>query len=74
MMMSLGFIAVLVVGVVVWQLISENPKTKTVYKQKHKAIPQTAQEILDERYANDEITREEYLTIAEDIESNQQYQ
>jgi uncharacterized membrane protein len=38
-------------------------------------MPQTAQDIVYERYANDEITQEEYLTLLNDLEkSNQQYQ
>ncbi len=74
MMMGFGFIVVLIVGVIAWQLLSQNQNTETLHKEKRKAIPQSAREILDERYANDEITREDYLTIVEDIESDQQYQ
>ena len=73
MMMGFGLIAVIVVGVFVWQLLSVNQKTKVAYKQKRKAIPQSAKEILDERYANDELTREEYLAVLEDLEAHQQY-
>lgn len=71
--MGFGLIAVIVVGVFVWQLLSVNQKTKVAYKQKRKAIPQSAKEILDERYANDELTREEYLAVLEDLEAHQQY-
>ena len=74
MMMGFGVFVFLVIGIIAWQMIDKNQKIDPLRKEKRKAMPQTAHEILDERYANDEITREEYLTIVEDIESDQQYQ
>ena len=73
MMMGFGFIALIVVGVIAWYFFNENHKAEIGHKQKRKAIPQSAKEILDERYANDELTREEYLAVLEDLESHQQY-
>lgn len=70
MMMLLGGLILVVVGIVAWQYINN---VNNEPKEKRKAIPQSAKEILDERYANDELTREEYLAVLEDLEAHQQY-
>ena len=69
-MMLLGSVVLIIIGLVAWQYI--NPPNEKP-KQKRKAIPQTAREILDERYANYELTREQYLGMIEDIEASSQY-
>lgn len=46
---------------------THNEPTATAY-QKPKGQRKTAREIADERYANGEISREEYNTIIEDLE------
>lgn len=74
MMMGFGVFVFLVIGIIAWQILDKNQKIDQPRKEKRKGMPQSAQEILNERYANDEITREEYLRIVEDIESDQQYQ
>lgn len=71
MMMLLGGLILVVVGIVAWQYINN---VNNEPKDKRKAIPQSAKEILDERYANDELTREEYLAVLEDIEAHKQYE
>lgn len=73
MMMGFGAIVVIVVCIIVWQFISGNQQTEVNHKQKRKAIPQSEKAILNERYANDELTREEYLVMLEDIEASQKY-
>ena len=70
MMMLFSGVIVVVLAVVVWQFINDS---ESPYKQKRKGIPQTVRDILDERYANDEISRDEYFTMLEDIETNKQY-
>lgn len=74
MMMGFGILVFMILGVIVWKYITDNNDAKTQNKEKRKAMPQTAHEILDERYANDEVTGEEYLAISEDIKAKSQYQ
>lgn len=70
MMMLLGGLILVVVGIIAWQYFNTVDNEP---KEKRKAIPQSAREILDERYANDELTQEEYLAKLDDIEAHQQY-
>lgn len=75
MMMGFGILIVVVFGVIMWRFIDKNNDANALYKEKRKVMPQTAQDIVYERYANDEITQEEYLTLLNDLEkSSQQYQ
>ncbi len=73
MMMLPALFVLIVLCMIVWQQMANDAPAKTDHKEKRKAIPQTAHDILDERYANSEISREEYLTTLEDIESNWQH-
>ena len=54
MMMGFGVLVVVVFVVIVWQLINQTDNTNTIHKRN------VRQDILDECYANGEITREEY--------------
>ncbi|QPC83122.1 hypothetical protein G4Y79_01730 [Phototrophicus methaneseepsis] len=72
MMMLPALFVLIVLCMIVWQQMANNAPAKTAHKEKRKAIPQTAHDILDERYANSEISREEYLATLEDIETNWQ--
>lgn len=72
-MMIPGLLVIIVVSIIVWQWMESNLATKPERKEKRKGLPQTAQDILDERYANGEISREEYLTVLKDIETEKEY-
>lgn len=73
MMMLPALFVLVVLCMIVWQQMANNAATKTDHKEKRKVIPPTAHDILDERYANGEISREEYLTTLEDIETKLQH-
>lgn len=72
MMMLPALFVLIVLCMIVWQQMANNAPAKTDGKEKPKAIPQTAHDILDERYANSGISHEEYLATLEDIETNWQ--
>lgn len=77
MMMLFGGLVFVFLGIVMWQLITTNNSrygTEHEHKEKLKGMPKTTQDILDERYANGEISREEYWAILEDIDSDIDYQ
>lgn len=63
-------LVILAVGFLIWQTSSNNNTGSQQHYEKPKGQPKTAQEIADERYANGEISREEYNTIVEDLERN----
>lgn len=58
---------VLLAGWIAFQTYSNNSSSSTF--DKHKGRSKTAHEIADERYANGEISREEYLKIVKDLDS-----
>ncbi|GAB4524013.1 MAG: hypothetical protein OHK0046_38340 [Anaerolineae bacterium] len=66
----LTFIVVmlLLIGYFAFQASSNNMRSEPTDYQKRKGQRKTAREIADERYANGEISREEYNTIIEDLE------
>lgn len=71
-MVMIVILVVLVVGVVfLFRWAGSNPGERlhdgTANTKK------TAEQILDERYARGEITREEYLQIKDDLEGNQEH-
>lgn len=72
MMIPIG-IALVIVAILLAQYISNDSQIEVADKEKRKAIPQTARDILSERYANGELTREEYLTMLDDIQANEQH-
>jgi putative membrane protein len=55
-------------AVVVW-LIARQPSTGSTGQQKQPATREDSLEILRQRYARGEISREEYQTIREDLQS-----
>lgn len=71
-MMLFGGLAAFMLAVFLWELINQNAQQESD-KEKRKGRPHSARDILDERYANGDISQEEYLTILEDIETNKQY-
>lgn len=64
------FLLFLVIGFIVLQTSTQPGSSSTENHQKPKGQPKTAVEIARERYANGEISREEYTTIVEDLEGD----
>lgn len=67
--MLVGGLMVIVFAAVLWHFIVENLPQEAEQMHKRKVTPQNARDILIERYANGKISREDYLTALEDIES-----
>ena len=61
-------VMLLLIGYFALQASSNNMRGEPTDHEKPKGQRKTAQEIADERYANGEISREEYNTIIEDLE------
>ena len=61
-------VMLLLIGYFALQASSSNRHHEPAAHKKSKGQRKTAQEIADERYANGEISREEYNTIIEDLE------
>lgn len=75
MMMGFGILAIAIFGVVLWQFVDRKDESNALHKEKRKVKPKTEQDIAYQRYANDEISQEEYIILLNDLEkSNRQYQ
>lgn len=61
-------VMLLLIGYFALQTSSNNTRNEPTAYEKPKGQRKTAREIADERYANGEISREEYNTIIEDLE------
>jgi len=73
--MGFGILVIVIFGVVLWQFVDRNNQANAFHKEKRKAKPKTEQDVAYKRYANDEISQEEYITLLNDLEkSNHQYQ
>lgn len=73
MMMVFGGLVVVVLAAVVWQMINNNANAVPEQKEKRKGVPQAARDILDIRFAKGEVSRDEYMTLLEDIEDDKQF-
>ncbi len=75
MMMGFGILVIAIFGVVLWQFVGRQNQANAIHKEKRKVKPKTEQDIAYKRYANDEISQEEYITLLNDLEkSNHQHQ
>jgi putative membrane protein len=56
------------IWLVVWAVRRTRSSSNNAYQGDSAARPQTAREILDQRYARGEITREQYQQMKQDLE------
>jgi putative membrane protein len=61
-------LVIIFVGFLLWQTYNRNNAGSQRHNEKPKGRSKTAREIADERYANGDISREEYNTIIDDLE------